>query len=93
MNKNLKKTRENMFKRCNELLSAAMSELNQMQNAIDVNYNENEERQRYELFQRIADAYNWLNYAYIHELDMAAEFEISAAILKEVYTMFYNFKF
>lgn len=51
MNKNLKKTREMMFKRCSALLSDAVSYLNQMQNAIDVNYIENEERNRLLLFQ------------------------------------------
>lgn len=93
MNKNLKKTRDYMFKRCNDLLSATMSYLNQMQNAIDVNYDEKEERKRFELFQRCAEIYNWLNYAYIHDNDMAQEFELCAAIYREVYTMFYNFKF
>lgn len=81
-----------MFKRCNELLSAAMCELNQMHNAIDLDYNEDEERKRFELFRRIADIYNWVNYAYIHDMSMAQEFELCAAIFKEVYVMYYDFE-
>lgn len=93
MKKNLKKTREMMFKRCSALLSGAVSYLNQMQNAIDVNYIENEERNRLLLFKEIADIYNWLNYSYIHDMDMADEFKLCADVFQRVYTLFYNFKF
>lgn len=93
MTKNLKKTRDLMFKRCHELLSAAVCYLNQMQNAIDLDYDEEAERKRLMLFQRIADSYMWLNSDYIRDMDMASDFEICSALFKEVYTMFYNFKF
>lgn len=64
-----------------------------MQNAIDLDYDEEAERKRLMLFQRIANSYMWLNSDYIRESDMATDFEICSALYKEVYTMFYNFKF